>query len=382
MSSIARLGEVDWNFAGSTIDPNSVHSLHWFPGNFIPQIPSYLIQALSRTGDVILDPFGGTGTTGIEALLLNRRAWMSDLSRASAQVMRGKLRLLSQPDAVDQLAEVLRGLTWDLVIGTDRPGACGEGSDPELLSWYAPDTLYQLKGVWKLIEESEAIRPTLEMLFADTLFACASTGGAPTKSGKRRRHHWGWIADNVKPTRPKLHDAVKVFRERVLRAIQVARANPRISASACRIEVADARRLPFPDASTDVIVTSPPYVNMIDYTMASRLTYLWMGWPIHDEREEEIGARFKRRRKGVGSEYERAMEEAWSEMKRVVKPGGAIAMVIGSSRTHKGYAAELLGRWQEDVRLVAGPFSRTPTRRRVSEREGTEPSELIAVFRR
>lgn len=380
--SVARLAEVDWDFAGSTTDPNSVHSLHWFPGNFIPQIPSYLIQALSQPGDVILDPFGGTGTTGIEALVLDRQAWMSDLSRASAQVMRGKLCLLSQTDAEAQLAGVLQGLTWDLTVGTDSDGTCGEGSDPELLSWYAPETLYQLKGIWALVEQAESIRPALEMLFTDTLFACASTGGSTTRSGKRRRHHWGWIADNVKPHRPKPHNAVGLFRERLLRAIQVSRANPRLPEAACRIAVADARRLPFSDASVDVIVTSPPYVSMIDYTMASRLTYIWMQWPMSSEREDEIGARFKRRRKAVMSEYELAMMQAWSEMKRIAKPGGSIAVVLGSSRTHAGYAAGLLRRWQQDIQLLAGPFPRTPTRRRVSEREGTEPSELIAVFRR
>jgi len=382
MSSIARLAEVEWNFAGSTTDPYSVHALHWFPGTFLPQIPSFLVQALSSPGDVILDPFAGTGTTGIEALALNRTAWMSDLSPASVQVMRGKLCLLSEAAAVPQLEVVLRNLTWDLTIGTDRSGADGEGSDPELLAWYAPETLYQLKGIWRLVEKSEAMRPALEMLFADTLFACASTGGAATSSGKRRRHHWGWIADNVKPIRPKPHDAVGFFRDRVLRAVQVARASPALAASGCRVEMADARQLPFSDASADVIVTSPPYVSMIDYTMANRLTHLWMQWPLLEQRENEIGARFKRHRKAVKSAYEAAMGEAWAEMIRVVKPDGFIAIVLGSSRTHGGCAAELLRRWQEDAQLVAGPFARTPTRRRVSEREGTEPSELIAVFRR
>ena len=38
----------------------------------------------------------------------------------------------------------------------------------------------------------------------------------------------------------------------------------------------------------DLIVTSPPYLGMIDYAAASRLTYLWYGWSLADDRKAEI----------------------------------------------------------------------------------------------
>ena len=42
------LDAVDWNFPGAQTGKESVHSLHWFPGNFIPQLPSYLIHIFSQ----------------------------------------------------------------------------------------------------------------------------------------------------------------------------------------------------------------------------------------------------------------------------------------------------------------------------------------------
>src|SRR5207248_4686507 len=38
------------------------------------------IERYSRAGDVVLDPFGGTGVTAIEAFLLGRKAIQNDLN--------------------------------------------------------------------------------------------------------------------------------------------------------------------------------------------------------------------------------------------------------------------------------------------------------------
>src|SRR5437016_3672893 len=88
---LAALNRVDWDFPGATTLESTVHSLHRFPGNFIPQIPAYLIQLLSVEGDLVFDPFCGSGTTGIEAAIAGRRVWETDANRVSILVAQGKL---------------------------------------------------------------------------------------------------------------------------------------------------------------------------------------------------------------------------------------------------------------------------------------------------
>lgn len=96
---VSALDRVDWDFPRAGTWTNALHSLHWFPGNFIPQIPSYLIELLSQEGDIVFDPFAGNCTTGVEALMLNRTAWISDFSPVSHLISRAKLELLTNQAA-------------------------------------------------------------------------------------------------------------------------------------------------------------------------------------------------------------------------------------------------------------------------------------------
>ena len=49
------------------------HGLHKYPAKFFPELPRWLIQKCSKPGDIVLDPFMGTGTTGRVANDLGRR---------------------------------------------------------------------------------------------------------------------------------------------------------------------------------------------------------------------------------------------------------------------------------------------------------------------
>ena len=53
-------------------DNTGVHSGHYH-GNFVPQIPHQLLTRYTKQGDWVLDPFMGSGTTCIQAYLMNRK---------------------------------------------------------------------------------------------------------------------------------------------------------------------------------------------------------------------------------------------------------------------------------------------------------------------
>jgi putative DNA methylase len=108
-----------------------------------------------------------------------------------------------------------------------------------------------------------------------------------------------------------------------------------------------ATALPFPDKSISVVVTDPPYDDMIDYTDASDLFYVWLKRALVSthpdfgitadprglqEKSEEIIV--KRGGAGVGDHrtrafYDRMLARSFAEARRVVRDDGVVTIVFG-----------------------------------------------------
>ena len=111
-----------------------------------------------------------------------------------------------------------------------------------------------------------------------------------------------------------------------------------------------ARALPYRDGTVDALIVDPPYYSMIAYADVSDLFYVWLRRCLSDivpdlfgkpgdslglqAKAEEIIV--KRGGTAVGDHrtvdwYESEMGTAFTEMRRVLKPGGALTVVFGHS---------------------------------------------------
>jgi DNA modification methylase len=83
-----------WNISfvdESDVIRKKLETIGFIGNSFRLEIPKKLIEMFSKPGDIVLDPFGGSGTTACEAYLLNRRAISVDVSENQTDL--AKIRL-------------------------------------------------------------------------------------------------------------------------------------------------------------------------------------------------------------------------------------------------------------------------------------------------
>ena len=174
-----------------------------------------------------------------------------------------------------------------------------------------------------------------------------------------------------------------------------ARLHPERIEGRAEIRRGDARTLEdIGDDTFDLVLTSPPYLNAIDYIRGHRLALVWLGYDVASLREtraanvgaergmsrtecgldisrfveESAGATIACRHRGWIRRYAFDMESVLGEIRRVVKETGRVAMVLGNSFI-RGAAVDNAGlvEWlakRVGLRVVERQVREIPARRR------------------
>jgi DNA modification methylase len=89
-------------------ESSHTHSIYSYPAKFLSHLPRGLIVKLSKNeGDLVCDPFAGGGTTGLEAMLLNRRFIGYDINPFSILVSKVKTSYISPKTIGNSLKEII-----------------------------------------------------------------------------------------------------------------------------------------------------------------------------------------------------------------------------------------------------------------------------------
>ena len=83
------------------------HNIYSYPAKFLSHLPRGLISKLSNEGELICDPFAGGGTTGLEAMLLNRRFIGYDINPFSILVSKVKTTYIPSETIKNTLNEII-----------------------------------------------------------------------------------------------------------------------------------------------------------------------------------------------------------------------------------------------------------------------------------
>jgi len=302
---------------------NSLHEVS-YRACFKPHLPRFFIERLTQLGDVVYDPFMGRGTTSIEAALLGRVPWGNDINPLSLTFTRARL----YPPTVEEIAARLRQI--NLADHDEFP--------EDLLVFYHPDTLREICALKKyfLSQVGSPVDPVddwLRMVALNRLtghspgfFSVYTLPPNQAASAASQRK----INEKRKQTPPRRDVAKLILKksEQLLGDV-----SPDVRATLARvaqrarllISAADATR-ELPANSVSLVVTSPPFLDVVQYADDNWLRCWFLGI---DPKSVKLTVPKKL------EVWREEMKKVFHELHRLLKPGGHIAFEVGEVHAGK-----------------------------------------------
>jgi len=337
------LEQINWDFSdyNSLKYPLDINSIHWYLATFPPLIPMYLISLLSEEGDVVFDPFGGAGTTAIEALRLNRRFVYNDLNPFAVDILKAKIAIIERSlEDPNFLANEWETLHQYSPLNEDVHEFINEhGINADVMKWYESNTLLELCTIFKLIDDYKDANK-----FDTQIRRCAFS--SILKAACSQTDHITYITDNCWPRKFIYKNALKLYIDQIelirLSAIEFHNKynaffnnenNVITKIRQSIINSGDSKDMAWlEDSSVDLVVTSPPYLCAQDYIKTMRLTNMFFpNESVTQKMQVEIGPR--RKRGGIPektvNEYYSDMDSVFSEIHRVLRAEKYFCLIIG-----------------------------------------------------
>jgi DNA modification methylase len=348
-----------WSFKDATRTETSylTHGYHRYPAKYIPQLAARVIKENSHAGDLVCDPFMGSGTTLVEAMVNGRRAYGTDINPVAVMIASAKTTPI-EPTKLQYEVNTLLGYLHDAfqkengqTLLVDHQLDFALPKHERIDYWFPEKQKHDLSLILSRIKavEDVHIRTFLLCSFSNILKGCSI-----------------WMMKSVKPTRDWDKKPASAYSSFVLQTKRMVKKNSELwnilagRKVSCKADNHDARKLSLKRDSTALIMTSPPYVTSYEYADLHQLTALWLEYTddLKKFRSKFIGSiqkeegemdlysnlgketvsklKEKDKKEGVGAErYFFEMQQVFEEMHRVLKPNGRAAIVIGDTDLKK-----------------------------------------------
>lgn len=301
---------IEWDFKGFQTQ-YLTHHFHSYPARFIPQIPKTFIKLFTEEGDIVIDPLCGCGTAIVEAFLNGRDSIGNDFNPLACLITRTKARLI--PDAeLDLLGKKILEVKRYIDSDHRRREYLRKLPKRNISNLFNRDMINEIclikEGVDELKDKDE--------LYELGLVALSST-------------IWSIIAaENGIDIFANFHKKINSMMSTIKELGNVVKESPKVT-----VINGDARNLRIDSKISPLIITSPPYVNALDYYRVHMYNMLWLGLDYENFRKHEIGghSHFIANRFRLLTEYLADMFRSMIEMNRVLKKRGICVIVVGNS---------------------------------------------------
>lgn len=330
------------------------HAIHKYPAKFIPDFPNWFIRRYTNESDLVLDPFMGSGTTNLEAALLNRRSVGVDVDAFSRFIATIKTTPIPTTELADRCEELIATIESKYSAKTEYPAP----DFPYRDNWFKPYVMNELAFIKNSIEKL-ACYSSIRALFLLSMSAIV-------KEVSEANHHC--LRTCIRRNNRKdvqVGEALQKFVKKLTYNVSALQRLNKIKqfGEVSILEDSDARNLhEIPNTSVDLAVTSPPYLNAIDYPRTHQLEMYWLGFAngsLTKLKEQHVGSETVRadyyrlfrstgcsvadevigeiyqidnRRAGIASRYMLDMFANLDEVHRVLKSRSRYVVIIGNNR--------------------------------------------------
>ncbi len=340
--------DYSWSFSDKTRKDTAyiTHGYHRYPAKFIPQIVSRLAEKYTKEGDLIVDPFGGCGTTLVESKIMGRPSVGVDINPVAVLITKAKIT----PINPEKIEEALAQLETKL----DKYNKNTKVRAPEherIDYWFRPEEKKELAFIFSEISKlrDQDIRDFFYCAFSNILKNCSI-----------------WMQKSNKPTRdknktpsapiPTFYRQVRMMMRGNEQFYRLTKGKDHLKTRS-KVYCADARKIPVENNSVSLITTSPPYVTSYEYADLHQLTALWLEYTkdLSSFRKRFIGTSYHTKQNLVlnsilaekirsdllkidkntaeeVSTYFSEMNQVFEEMKRILKKGGKTCIVVGNTK--------------------------------------------------
>lgn len=329
-----------------------VHRLHPYLGKFIPQLVEWFLSRYFKPGDIILDPFMGSGTTLVQGNEMDMHTIGIDISSFNCLIASVKTAKYEIPEAHKEIVEIERRVkTFSNYLTHDRgvnlslfpdermddlkEGLLEECQSEYLKNWFAPRALYEMlyyRRLLSLYKYQDLLRVLLSRAVRSSRLIPhydLATPKSPLPVGQKY-----WCRKHNRYCMPIDNCITKIHAYSADTARRIAEFDKIRSDKLSIIIQGDSRELNIKEALNQTILanrmidgvfTSPPYVGQIDYHDQHIYAYELFGLQRKDELE--IGPKKSGKSKQSQQNYVTGIVDVFKHILPWIKPDGLIFIV-------------------------------------------------------
>jgi hypothetical protein len=359
---------------------SSIHEVS-YRACFKPQLPNYFIEKYTKKGDVVYDPFGGRGTTAIEAALMGRNIIQNDINPISEILSSGRLVIPTLSEIEQRLKSIKINQKLKSVI--------------DLTMFYEKQTFIEILSLRDYLIKKEKgsdldyVDKWIRMVATNRLTGHSSGFfSVYTFPPNQAISAESQIKINEKRKQvPEYRNTIEIILKKskqLIKGLSVAEILNLKNASkkALYLNKPSDKTNEIKSNSVSLVVTSPPFLDIVQYKDDN-----WLRCWFNGIDAEAIGKNITMAK--TLEIWSAEMKKVLVELKRVLKKDGVIAFEVGEVRNGKIKLDESIvplgidiGLKCESVMINSQIFTKTSNLWGVSNNTGGTNSNRIVIFRK